>query len=121
MKYLSSPGRKILERPPYFVVLGRLLEFLTDFHGRIVVSRSYKKERRSEVSRGYGPGEKTEVKIEPSDSKFNPRFLQTLSESRIFPICDLCNLRMHNAEIEYQDANRAWTQDDMIAVCHIRL
>ena len=29
---LSSPGREVLEGPPDFVVLGRLLDLLADFH-----------------------------------------------------------------------------------------
>lgn len=30
--YLCSPRREVLERPPYFVIFERLLDFLTDFH-----------------------------------------------------------------------------------------
>jgi hypothetical protein len=33
--YLSSPWREILERPPYFLLLCRLVDFLADFHDEI--------------------------------------------------------------------------------------
>jgi hypothetical protein len=36
--YLSSPWREVLERPPNFAVIGRLLDLLADFHGGVLWS-----------------------------------------------------------------------------------
>ena len=32
MRYLGSSWGKVLKRPPYLVLLGRLLDLLADFH-----------------------------------------------------------------------------------------